>query len=136
MKRSIRLANRIDELQRLNAFVEDTADKLGVSPATAMLLQLVLEEAFTNVVLYAFPDGGFHEVDIECKKEADELTMILIDDGVAYDPTLKADPDVSLPAEDRKIGGLGIFLIRKMTDQVSYRRAGDKNELTIVKRLA
>ncbi len=135
MERSIGLANRLDELHRLSIFVEETMDSWELMPAMAMTLNLVLEEAFTNIVNYGYDDDQTHEIDLKIAKHADRLVITITDDGVAYDPTLKADPDVSLPAEERAIGGLGIFLIKKMMDDVTYQRIGNTNQLTMVKKL-
>lgn len=135
MERSIGLVNRIKELQRLSIFVEETIDNWGLMPAMAMTLNLVLEEAFTNIVNYGYDDDQTHEVELKIEKQSDRLIVTITDDGVAYDPTLRADPDVSLPAEERAIGGLGVYLIRKMMDEVAYQRIGNVNQLTMVKKL-
>lgn len=132
-RRTITLANRIDELSRISSFLEECADQWGMSMPVTMSLNLVLEEAFTNVVQYAYTDKNEHEIDLIIEKNSNELEITLIDDGEPYDPTEQKDPDINLSAEDRPIGGLGIFLIRKTMDEVKYFRKDEKNHLVMVK---
>jgi serine/threonine-protein kinase RsbW len=75
-----------------------------------------------------------HIISIEFEKESDELKISVIDDGIAYDPTLKEDPDITLSAADRPVGGLGIYLIKQIMDKVEYKRIGEKNHLILTKR--
>jgi anti-sigma regulatory factor (Ser/Thr protein kinase) len=95
----------------------------------------VLEEAFSNVIFYAFDDKDTHMIGVEFILEKDKLTIVLKDGGKPFDPTAKEDPDTTLSVEERPIGGLGIFLIKKMMDEVYYQRVSDKNHLTMVKYL-
>lgn len=136
LSRSITLANKIEELTRISIFLEETAEQWELPMALGMSLNLVLEEAFTNVVQYAYTDDNKHDIDLLMEKAEDELTITIIDDGQAYDPTKKTDPDINLAAEDRPIGGLGIFLIKKTMDDVAYERKNDKNHLIMKKRLS
>lgn len=136
MKQTITLSNRIDELTRISAFLEDCADQFGVSLPVTMALNLVLEEAFTNIVQYAYSDNDEHAIDLVIEKKGNELELSVIDDGAYYDPTGQKEPDISLSAEDRPIGGLGIFLIKKTMDKVSYFRKNDKNHLVMVKKVS
>lgn len=98
-------------------------------------LNLVLEEALTNIILYGLDNQSEHIIEIEFKKSDDQLFISLIDDGIAYDPTQKADPDLTLSVEDRPIGGLGIFLIKKIMNQVVYSRKENKNYLMLTKNI-
>ncbi len=135
LSRSITLTNKIKELTRISIFLEETAEQWELPMTLGMSLNLVLEEAFTNVVLYAYTDENKHDIELMMGKSADELTITIIDDGQPYDPTKKADPDINLAAEDRPIGGLGIFLIKKTMDEVSYERKNDKNHLVMTKKI-
>ena len=132
-RRTITLANRIDELSRISSFLEECADQWGMSMPVTMSLNLVLEEAFTNVVQYAYTDKNEHEIDLIVEKNGNELEIMLIDDGEPYDPTEQKEPDINLSAEERPIGGLGIFLIKKTMDDVKYFRKDEKNHLVMVK---
>ena len=100
-----------------------------------MSLNLALEEAVTNVILYAYPEGSDGLVDIEAVMSKDKLKFIISDSGQAFDPTAAPEADVTLGVEDRPIGGLGIYLVRNIMDTVSYERADGKNVLTLTKKL-
>ncbi len=100
-----------------------------------MNINLALEEAVSNVIFYAFDDEKEHDIKIVISLENKNLSIEIIDDGKPFDPTARKQPDVSLPAEDRPIGGLGIFLIRKMMDNVTYNRHNNLNTLTLLKNI-
>lgn len=134
-QRSLTLANRLDELTRISTFLEGCAEAWDLPMPLTFSLNLVLEEAFTNVVQYAFKDKESHEILLITEKREDEVVITMIDDGVPYDPTEKSDPDINLSAEDRPIGGLGIFLIKKTMDKVDYYRKEDKNHLIMTKKI-
>jgi len=127
--------NKIDELPALAAMLEQLTDEWNLNPGLAMNLNLVIEEAITNVVFYAYDDKQTHFIDIDFELDGNEFSIMIKDDGKPFDPTQKTDPDISLSVDDRQIGGLGIFLIRKIMDKVSYRRENKKNILTLVKTL-
>lgn len=133
--KSLRLQNKLEELETISVFLEELAEIWDIPLALTMSLNLVLEEAFTNVVNYAYEDNEAHLIQIDFEMKERILTIKIIDDGKAYDPTQNADPDVTLSAEERSIGGLGIFLIRKMMDLVAYERSGNKNILMMKKNL-
>ena len=116
-------------------YLEELGEEWEFSMPLVFSLNLVLEEALTNIILYGFEDQSEHQIEIDFKKSDDKLFITLIDDGIAYDPTLKADPDLSLSAEDRPIGGLGVFLIKKIMDQVVYNRNENKNLLILTKNI-
>jgi anti-sigma regulatory factor (Ser/Thr protein kinase) len=98
-------------------------------------LNLALEEAVTNVIVYAYPDGIDGLVDIEAYIREDHLEFIISDSGKPFDPTAAPQADVTLGVEDRKIGGLGIYLVRNIMDTVSYRYENGKNILTMIKKI-
>jgi anti-sigma regulatory factor (Ser/Thr protein kinase) len=100
-----------------------------------MKLNLVLEEAVSNVIFYAFKDQEKHEINISLYLESKTLTIDITDYGIAFDPTLREQPDLTLPAEERPIGGLGIFLIQKIMDTVNYSRNNNQNKLTLTKNI-
>ena len=98
-------------------------------------LNLALEEAVANVMKYAYPEGETHDIVLSVKLIDNRLIFKLIDTGKPFDPTIVPDADVNLSAEDRQIGGLGIFLVRQIMDSVEYRRIDGKNILTMIKLL-
>jgi anti-sigma regulatory factor (Ser/Thr protein kinase) len=99
-------------------------------------LRLSIEEAVENVVRYAYDGGiGWLETNIDFNQDTLLLTIQLRDAGVPFNPLEKADPDVTLSAEDRNIGGLGIYLCKKMMDNIEYRYEDGNNVLTMTKRV-
>lgn len=135
MKKTERLLceNKLVELQRLEPWIDAISEKWELPPAFIITLHLVLEEAFTNIVNYAYTDKEKHEIEVLMILENAVLSIQLTDDGIAFDPTLKKDPDITLPVEKREIGGLGIFLIRKLMTDVVYKRVNTKNVFTMSK---
>lgn len=127
--------NQIDELTRVAVLLEELGEEWGLSVKLVISLNLVLEEALTNIILYGFDDKNIHAIEICFKKTGDELTISIIDDGHEYDPTLKADPDITLSVEDRPVGGLGILLIKKIMNKVEYHRKENKNYLILTKNI-
>ncbi len=135
MEEKISISNNIDELPVLAEKVELTGELWNWPLPFTMNINLVLEEAVSNVIFYAFPEKGIHTIDISFKMEGDELILVIEDEGIPFDPTKKEVPDITLTAEERPIGGLGIFLIQKMMDQVIYKRENNRNILTLIKKI-
>ena len=98
-------------------------------------LQLALEECVTNVIMYAYPAEEEHTIKVTAELIQPELILTIEDSGIAFDPTQVSEADTSLSAEERPIGGLGIFLVRQLMDSVDYRREEGKNLLTLKKRV-
>lgn len=130
------LHNDIGEIDRLHEFVDGICENYGVDAGEAMQLNLALEEAVSNVMLYAFPHDEVHSFELTCEAEADGLTFEIVDDGIPFDPTAQDNPDVTLSAEERAIGGLGIYMVRQIMDEVHYEWRDGKNRLKMAKRLA
>ena len=133
--KTLLIKNQIEELNRVVDYLDELGEEWDLAVPLVFSLNLVLEEALTNIILYGLDNQSEHLIEIEFKKSDDQLYLTLIDDGIAYDPTLKADPDLSLSVEDRPIGGLGIFLIKKIMDQVVYSRKENKNFLMLTKNI-
>lgn len=129
------LKNEIAEINRLATFIEGLGDELNLSPDLVFNLNLVLEEAVSNVILYAYSKDEHQEIVLTAKKSDKNLIFVLTDSGKEFDPTRVPDADVTLSAEERQIGGLGIFLIRQIMNKVEYRRVEGKNVLTLGKQL-
>jgi serine/threonine-protein kinase RsbW len=130
------ISNDITELNRVVAFL-DELEESWMLPMTFMTpLNLVMEEALTNVIFYAYEVGSKNEIQIDFGLIGNQLDIKITDSGKPFDPTNKPDPDISLSVEDRPIGGLGIFLIRKIMDEVSYERVGQHNVLQMTKTIA
>ena len=132
---SLVMRNDIQQIPTLAEWIE----MLGLPQELNMPINLALEEAVSNVMLYAYP-GKSGQVLVECEKsqhqgQSQQLVFTITDSGVPFDPTQQIDPDVTQSAEERPIGGLGIFLVRQIMDDIRYERKEDKNILTLVKSL-
>jgi anti-sigma regulatory factor (Ser/Thr protein kinase) len=130
---TLELRNEMQELDTLSSFLEKLADSWSLSIALIMSINLVLEEAFSNIVNYAFDDAKVHLIKIVFSLHDNILDMRIEDDGKPWDPTAAVDPDINLPLEERAVGGLGIFLIRKTMNEVAYERIAGKNILRMTK---
>jgi len=135
MKELIEIENRVEDLAVLAGKIDEVAEKWSLSLPLTMNINLVLEEAVSNVIFYAFNDPDKHLIQISLSLENKTLTIEITDDGIAFDPLSRLEPDISLPVEERPIGGLGILLIKKMMDQVSYTRVNNQNRLTLLKNI-
>lgn len=123
-----------ENLSVVNDFVEDFLSDTGCSAKVKSQIDLAVEEIFINIASYAYEEGT-GKADIFLSRKNDELHMTFKDSGTPYDPLQKPDPDTSLSASDRKIGGLGIFLVKKTMDDVSYEYRDGYNILSITKNL-
>jgi serine/threonine-protein kinase RsbW len=123
------------EVARVNAAFAEFADAHGLPATVRRSLNVALDELLTNTLLYGFagPEGGEVTVDVELRP--DRVSVTLTDDGRPFDPFAMAAPDTALPVEERRIGGLGIHLVRGMMDEVSYHRRADRNVVVLTKRL-
>ena len=135
LSKSITLLNDVANVPSLAEFVEGVCEEAEIDMMTTMQLNLAIEEAVVNVMDYAYPAGTEGEVVVDAKVEDGVLQIVISDHGTPFDPTAKAEVDTTLPAEERKIGGLGIHLIRNIMDEVSYERVGDRNVLTLKKKI-
>ena len=135
MRKSIVLPNDINEVPRLTAFVDAVCEAVGFNPTVTMQMNLAIEEAVVNVMNYAYPRGKKGDVTIEALSNDVRLKFVIIDSGTPFDPTVHADVDTTLSAQERPIGGLGIHLVRQMMDSINYERVNNLNVLTLRKKL-
>ena len=126
----------VENIPVVTDFVNEELEALDCSMKVQMQIDVAIDELFGNIAHYAYdPDTGPATVRVEVEEEPLAVLITFIDNGKPYDPIKQADPDVTLPIEEREIGGLGIFIVKKTMDSVCYRRNGDKNELAITKNL-
>ena len=129
---SMKIAPELDQLERITAAVEELGERDDWPPDLIFKVNLVLDELWVNVVHYS---GATGDVEISLDTDADEVRLEIADDGRPFDPlTETVEPDIDAPLEDRPIGGLGIFLVREMMDDLRYKRENGKNRLAMVKR--
>lgn len=131
----LHLNNAISEISRLEGFMVHVASETGIDPGTASAINLALEEAVANVIDYAYPEGVEGPVELEFKNTPRRLTFILTDEGKEFDPTAAPEVDINADVEHRRIGGLGIHLVRSIMDSISYLRKDGKNILTMIKNI-
>ena len=125
-----------ENLSKVTAFVNGALDAEDCPVKTRMQIELAVEEIFVNIAHYAYaPEKGDATIRVELAEEPRSARITFIDRGKPYDPLAAADPDVSVPAEDRRIGGLGVFLVKKTMDDVQYAYRDGQNILTVQKTL-
>ena len=135
MEKKLVIKNEISEIGKLATFIEELGEELVLTPDLIFNLNLALEEAVTNVILYAYPKEVRKDIFISANMSDNILIFVLTDSGKEFDPTKVPDADITLSAEEREIGGLGIFLIRQIMDTVEYQRIDGKNVLSMSKQL-
>ena len=135
MGRIIKITNRLEEVPQMMASIEDICTEEGIDEMTILGVNLALEEAVVNVVNYAYPEGTVGDIEMEVNADEKAITFILRDHGKPFDPTAAKEVDITLSAEERQIGGLGIHLIRNYMDEVKYDYCDGQNVLTLVKNI-
>jgi anti-sigma regulatory factor (Ser/Thr protein kinase) len=135
-RHSVSLKNDLSEIELLATTIDSFCQQSGLSSKITHDTHLVLEEVVTNSISYGFDDDALHMIEVMLELNENELQIVVRDDGRPFNPLEAPPPDLSLPLEDREIGGLGIFLVRKFMDEVSYAREGSFNVLAMKKRIA
>ena len=130
------LKNDVREVSLLDAFVREICSVLQMDETTATNVCLAVEEAVVNVMRYAYTEGSKGEIRVSASASNDKLTFEIRDNGKPFDPTAAENPDITLSAGQRPIGGLGIFLMRRYMDAMNYKRECDSNVLTLTKYLS
>ena len=127
---------KTDALSDVLGFVDEMLESYECSMKIQTAVCVAIEEVFVNVANYAYGGGsGDVTLDIGFKEEDRSVTFRLSDEGVPFDPLQKPDPDITLSIEERQIGGLGIFIVKKTMDSVSYAYEDGKNILTMIKKI-
>lgn len=123
----------LDSLEKLMRFVSGFARDHGFSKKKIHNIQLATEEALLNIFQYAYPGEHKGQVEVTCQMTSDSaLNIRILDNGIAFDILSLSKPDLTCPLPERKIGGLGCYLIRKMADGVQYHRQGNTNILNLL----
>ena len=126
-----------ENLPTVLAFVDSELESSECSMKSQMQIDLAVEEVFINIANYAYdPETGPATVRIETFSDIPSVDITFIDNGIPYDPLAKKDPDITLSAEDREIGGLGIFMVKKSMDDIRYEYKDGHNILTLSKGLS
>ena len=130
----LRIPAELERMDEVLDFVSSLIDAYGTTPQVRTQLRMAMEELYVNIAHYAYPDGnGWAEV--RGSVEDGVATFKLIDAGRPFDPLAKPDPDTTLSGEEREIGGLGIYMVKSMVDEVEYAYLDGCNQLTLRKHL-
>ena len=134
--KELTIAATVENIGTVTAFVEAQLEALECPLKARMQISIAIDELFGNIAHYAYsPEVGEATVQVEVTEEPLSVVITFIDGGVPYDPLAAADPDTSLPAEERIPGGLGIFMVKKSMDEIIYRYEGGKNILSVRKKI-
>lgn len=131
MNNKLTLHNDINDVTRLGEWIEETGESIEIAPDKIFNINLALEEVVVNIINYAYPDQTGMPIYIDMDYRDGVITYTITDEGLPFDPTLHDNPDTTLSAEQRPIGGLGIMLARRLSTSMTYRRSEGKNILTI-----
>ena len=132
---TLRIRNSVDAIAPANAAATTWIEANRVPPAATVLANLAIEELVTNCIKYGYSDSNEHFIDVTLVVTDGQLVMHVTDDGRPFNPLEAPVPDLLLPLEERPIGGLGLHLLRTMSDSMTYERRGNLNCLTLVKAL-
>jgi serine/threonine-protein kinase RsbW len=131
----LRVPAELENLSQIRRFVQEVAMVLDADPATLRHVLLAVDEASTNIIVHGYR-GRDGTIEVEAAREGESLIIRLRDTAEPFDPTVAPPPDMTVPLEERPIGGLGIQMIRQVMDRVSHRIMPEGgNELTLVRRL-
>src|SRR5262245_49078490 len=129
----IKLKNKVSELDGLSQTLREFGQRHGLASKVIHDLNLAMEEILTNIISYGYTDNREHEVKVRLSAQLGEVSVEIEDDGQPFNPLEAPEPDITKPLEERKIGGLGIHLVRNVMDGLEYKRQGERNLLTIKK---
>ncbi len=126
----------IENIAAVTAFIDDQLEQLDCPMKTLLQVNVAIDELFSNIANYAYvPDTGVATVRVEVLEDPLAVVITFIDNGVPFNPLTKADPDITLPAEERGIGGLGVYMVKKTMDDISYEYINGQNILKIRKNI-
>ncbi len=128
MEYDLIISNKLSEIGRVHRFIE----KLDLTQRTNFNLTLIMDEVLSNIVNYGFSDHGEHSIQIRISSRPGEIHLLFVDDGIHFNPLQMPDPNLDLPIEKRPAGGLGIFIVRRLSQSMEYARKNDTNHLRIV----
>ena len=127
---------KLDNLEQVLQFVDSRLEEADCPMGMQMKVDVAVEEIFVNIASYAYtPASGPATIRMAVEENPKTAVITFIDHGVPYDPLAKDDPDVTLSITEREIGGLGIFMVKQSMDDISYEYAGNRNRLTIIKKI-
>ena len=134
--KELTIAAAVENIAAVTAFVDEQLEALDCPMKVQMQIDIAIDELFSNIAHYAYaPGAGDVTVRVEITEAPPAAVITFIDQGVPYNPLTAADPDTSLSADERAIGGLGIFMVKKSMDEITYKYENGSNILSIHKKL-
>ena len=131
---TVTLKNHLSEIARVAHVVEQFGSRHSLPARLVFEVNLALDEILNNVIAYAYDDGAEHEIVVRLTVQPGELVVQVEDDGRAFNPLDVAEPSLDVSLSERQIGGLGMHLVRKVIDDLQYRRCDGRNVLVMTKR--
>ena len=136
MKHEKTMQASLESIPEITGWVDQLLTKAGCTVKARRQIDVALDEILSNIARYAYPEKeGSMTVEIDLDEETGMLSLTFRDEGIPFDPLGKEEPDVTLGVRERAVGGLGIFLVKKMMDEVIYRREGKQNILRLYKKV-
>ena len=117
-----------DSISEVSDFLDNCMEDFSIPMRVGYTLKVVTDEIYSNIVYYS----GAKNAEILFRNEDDRVTLVFMDDGIPYNPMEAEEPDVTAGADERKIGGLGLFMVKKMAEDVQYEYTGAKNQMTVI----
>jgi len=132
---TIEIDNDVSEIPKVDEEFDRFAEQAGLAPAIVQTLHLIFEELLDNIIKHGYRDDERHSIEVKIELSGGRLSVTITDDGIPFNPLKQVTPDTSLSIDDREIGGLGVHLVKSMTDECRYQRKIDKNVLSLMKRI-
>ena len=129
IERKIEITNKINELQTIEEFIEKISEEINLPLNIKYQLDVILDEIVTNIISYGYNDKEEHKIKLSVKYKDKLMTMEIEDDGINFNPLELPPPDITIPLEDRPIGGLGIHIVKNLVKNIDYKRENNKNRL-------
>ena len=136
VSKNILINNNLSEIERLSKAVAEFGKKNNLSSEVIYDVRLALEEVVSNIINYGFEDNYEHQISIEMNLQGETLTMKIKDDGKPFNPLEVKNTNLEKPFDEREIGGMGIYIVRKLMDKILYKREEGNNVLQLTKYLA
>ncbi len=136
VSKNILINNNLSEIERLSKAVAEFGKKNNLSSEVIYDVRLALEEVVSNIINYGFEDNYEHQISIEMNLQGETLTMKIKDDGKPFNPLEVKSTNLEKPFDEREIGGMGIYIVRKLMDNILYKREEGNNVLQLTKYLA
>ena len=134
--KELTIAATVENIETVTDFVNEQLEAIDCPMKAQMQIDIAIDELFSNIAQYAYgTETGQATVRVEALEDPESVMITFMDNGVPYDPLAKADPDTTLSADEREIGGLGIFMVKKSMDDISYEYKDGQNILRIIKKL-